>query len=248
VARSFDGTDDYIQVSPGVVTTCTANRTFVAIIRRAATGWDGIVSLNTAADHGAAMGFEDPSTLILRIDGGAAYSGSSITVPTTDGWVLIASGKDTGTVVPRLHKYVYSTNAWSHANGTTSIGNGSYGTTDHITLGAHTNGSDSLNGDIAVAGIFPGNLTDTQVETLASSLPAWLSLAPQALWLLDQSATTQKVGDLTGNGANQTFLSATTVATSSVPVFNLGHPLVGWSYQELLAPLETRIFGQLQVG
>ena len=63
-----------------------------------------------------------------------------------------------------------------------------------------------------------------QVEALAGSLQAWYQVQPKGLWVLDQAATTQKVPDWTGGGANESALVGTTVGTSSVPGFSYGWP------------------------
>ncbi len=148
----------------------------------------------------------------------------------SDGWAFIAASKATSAsrVAVRFHRYVYNTGVWTHANANdaqTTINNGSgAGTT--VYLGSHIGGgSTSFDGDIEVIGVIPANLTDQQIEAMAFSLVPWFQYQPQGLWMLDQSATAQKVRDITGQGANESTLTATSVGTSSVPVFNYGHSI-----------------------
>ena len=81
-------------------------------------------------------------------------------------------------------------------------------------------GLEAFDGDIAVAGVFPGVLSDAAIESMPFTLAAWYSLTPLALWVLDQQAVAQTVNDLAGGGSQQSAITGTTVSTQSVPLFN----------------------------
>jgi len=148
---------------------------------------------------------------------------ATMTLTVADGWCLVGTSKATGTVAPRFHKYVISTNTWTHENSGTTIADPTTpGTNAFIGSSGASSGFD---GDIAVEGVWNVVLSDAQVETLPFSLAAWRQIDPKGLWLLDQQATAQKVRDLTGNGANESSLTGTSVATTSVPLFSYGAPL-----------------------
>lgn len=148
----------------------------------------------------------------------------AVTYQASDGWCLVAVTKDTGTVAPRMHKYVYSTNTWTHTNSASTLANsGTPGTGGYI---GQKNGGDNFDGDINIAAVWDTAMTDIQVEALAYDLISWFAAQPRALWLLDQSSTSMKVNDLSGGGANQSAISGTAVSTASVPVWSPGGPIL----------------------
>jgi hypothetical protein len=146
----------------------------------------------------------------------------TLTVLATDGWVLIATGKATGTATPRAHKYRYDTNAWTHENHFDGIANSTAPGSDGTVRFGEMAASSFFIGDMLLLGLWNYKLSDAEVETLPFTLQAWLTTQtpPVGLWLLDQSATTQNVIDITGGGANQSLLTGTAVATNHPPVFN----------------------------
>jgi len=148
---------------------------------------------------------------------------TTLTLTVADGWSLVGVSKATGTATPRFHKYVISSNTWTHDNAAGTIADPTTpGTNAFIGSSGASSGFD---GDIAVAGVWNVVLTDAQYETLPFSLAAWRQIDPKGLWLLDQQATGQKVRDLTGNGANESSLTGPSVATTSVPLFSYGAPM-----------------------
>jgi hypothetical protein len=153
---------------------------------------------------------------------GTGSSHGTTTAVAADGWMLLAASKNTGTVAARLHKYKFSTNAWVHEDGTATLANP--GTpTANAWIGSSPA---SYDGDIAIVGVWNAVLSDAQVEALPFSLASWFQVTPKGIWLLDQQATAQKVRDLTGNGANESALTGSTVSTSSVPIFSYGTPII----------------------
>lgn len=151
-------------------------------------------------------------------------------VPTSDGatamtagaWYLIAASKASGTAAARIHLYAYATNTWTHENGGTAIANSGVANTQ-ANIGCSNAAANFANADIAAVGVWNVALTDSQVEALAYTLPAWFAVQPKGLWILDQAATAMGVPDLSGGGANQTAITGTAVSTLSLPVFSYGH-------------------------
>lgn len=217
MARTFDGANDLLVTSAGA-TTGTTFGTFAVIMRRNSTAYNSLVFLHTSTPTGIyGLLIEDnASGNQLELATASASRFSTFTVVNADGWVLVAGGKATGTTTPRFHKYVYSTNAWTHENGGGTLANAS-GTVNNVRFG-EWEGVDDFGGDIAAVAMWKRNLSDAEVETLPHSVMAWHATAPTAFWLFDQSLTTQAVIDLTGGGANQSSLTGTTVSTNSTPL------------------------------
>lgn len=228
--RNFDGANDSIHMSAGGLQSSTFG-TFAIICKRNGTTFHNLMTGHTSGGT-SRMGLEiedngSGNHLQLQYDGTFVSTGAGITIVNADGWVLLAAGKATGTTTPRGHKYVYSSNTWTHADFSGTATNWtSIGSTGTMRFG-EWEGADDFNGDIAAAGYWSGrNLADAEVELLAVSLQGWFATAPDALWLFDQQSTTQNVVDLMGGGANQSALTGTTVSTNSLPIFGYGHEVV----------------------
>jgi hypothetical protein len=227
-ARTFDGASDNVICEAGA-TTATTFGTFAAIIKRNSTALNGIVALHNSAPN-FIVGLEilDHASGDFAVYGSASGDiNSAFTVTNADGWILLVCGKATGTATPRFHKYVYSTDTWTHSNGGGTLANTS-GTVDNVKFGMAGAGTGAdFAGDLAVSAVWKNRqLTDTEVEQLAFSLMGWHATTPTALWVFDQSATTQNVIDLTGGAANQRSTTGNVVSTNSVPVFSYGHPVL----------------------
>lgn len=67
------------------------------------------------------------------------------------------------------------------------------------------NSSEEFNGKYASAAIFDRTLSSAEIEALAaaSSVEAWASSEPTALWIFDQEESSEKVSDLMGHGADE---------------------------------------------
>ena len=146
----------------------------------------------------------------------------TLTLTASDGWALIAFTKAAGTTTPRFHKYVFSTNAWTHEAAATTIADPTTPGTN-VRLGGGSGPLGTATSRSRAAGTPP--LTDAQIESLPFSLASWFQVSPKGLWLLDQQATSQLVLDLSGGGANESSRTGTSVATASVPVFSYGLPI-----------------------
>lgn len=221
--RLFDGANDNVKMSIGACS-LTGAWSIVIVMRQNAASSSNYANLITV--QGGSIG---PSQYGLEIEstsdgsqmqvqsGNTGFTTSTFTVGTADGWCLIAAGKAAGTATPRVHKYVYSSNTWTHQNAAGSLGNPASSAGGVVSFGEWENGLDDFNGDIAAAAVFDRNLADTDVESLAHSLQAWLSAAPVGMWVFDQAATGTAVNDWAGGGANQTSISGTAVGTVSAP-------------------------------
>ena len=217
--RLFDGVNDWVKLSLGQCNVTFG--TMAAMVRRNADGvlhslWNTVdstgqtrLSLALSAGNEIRWGSDPP--------GGSALS-PTIRVVAADGWSLVVVGKATGTATPRFHRYKFSTGVWTHENASGTVGNANAVPGGNLELGANSNGASTfLNGDMEVVGCWGRVLSDQEVENLAFGLPGWLSAAPNGLWLLDQSLTTQKIIDWTVGGANESVLTGTAVGTVNAP-------------------------------
>lgn len=231
MARTFDGTDDRVRVSAGGLSAFTFG-TILLVMRRNSTAWNGLVVGHNSGgtslwglELGPNAGVDDRLFYLSN----ANSRKSTFTITNADGWILAGAGKATGTAAPRFHKLVYSSNTWTHEDANDGTVGDNTGTTSVVSIGDWEL-SDFLAGDVALVGVWKRLLTDTEVEQLAYSLQDWYAAAPDALLVLDQSATTQNVIDATGGGANQSSITGTSIATTSLPVFCYGHtPVVSRS-------------------
>lgn len=220
MARTFDGTDDKVTLSLGALGFTFGPGTVAAIVRWVTSaGTDTIFSVGTGST-GFALGYNPGATTLEAVVDAA--STTSATALTSGSWYLVAMTKATGTVIPRIHRYDYAANSHSHANCAGTLGDTTPATQAQI--GERFSASALYwSGDIAVVGCWNVVLTDAQIEAMAFSLMAWHQVPPKGLWVLDQAATTMKVNDHSGGGANESALVGTAVAASSVPVFSYGH-------------------------
>lgn len=220
MARHFNGSSDSLTFSMTTALESWRFGTIAAVVKRGNnTSWNGPI---TRRNPSSPSGFLDiaPTSHATNNALWAAYSGTSTNstatkVLDTDGWVIVAASKPTGTSIVRFHLYKFSTSTWVHANGA-SKADAAGAAGGSIVIG--TVNTDWFVGDIDAAAFFPSNLSDANIETLATSLSAWDSLSPAGMWVLDQTDVTVSVTDRTGNGSNQTARSGTTIASSSSPL------------------------------
>jgi hypothetical protein len=217
MARLFDGTNDEIRTSIGGIVG-TGAITMAAIMRRNSTVYNGVIGLHTSGGTATYSIEIADGTGSLDFSGNVNWS-PGITVVNADGWVLIAVTKASGTVAPRGHKYVYSSDTWAHNNSASNTANGASVSGGTVRFGEWQD-VDDFAGDIAIAGVWDRVLTDAEIENLAFTKEAWHAAAPAGLWLFDQQAVAQSVSDLTGGGANQSTITGTALSTNSVPIFN----------------------------
>ena len=217
-ARRFDGTDDVQVCSIG---SCNVTfGTFAIILRRVVDNVDmGAWYLENSSNvrqTGIALG-GTLKRITARIAGTERVS--TLAVAATDGWVLIGFDKATGTTTPRIHKYVFSTGVWSHENATATAADGASVAGGNVCFGDDRGGSYAFNSaDYALAGIWGTVLSDSEWEDLADSYDNWVNSSPVGLWKWNQTSTGTSLTDLTGNGANQTSLTGTSVINEAPPL------------------------------
>lgn len=236
MARHFtQASSEKINLSLGAGGSITGAVTLAAIINCTAGSTSsgvGIVVIGTSGERRLNIG----SARQLRLVSGGSQSNSTTTV--ANAWQFVAATKAAGSATPRFHFYTFSTGVWVHENGSAAIGDSTPSGASDIGWIAALGGF-YFDGDIAIAGAWATALTDAQVETLAFSLTPWHSYSNNGLWVLDQAATTIKVWDQSGNGANESSLTGTSVATSAVPVWNRGAPPVVVAFNVVRAATGT---------
>lgn len=221
MARTFTAASSHL-----IQTTIGGNNfvspiTIAAIVKRGSDGVDQCI-YRAGSGAGAAWAFFARTTNKVVIWNQTTQQGPSVmTLLAADGWCLMAVSKTAGTTTARFHKYVFSTNTWTHEDATTTIADP---TTPASNCWLGSQGASTYwNGDIEIIGTWNVAMTDAQTESLAFNLASWYApAAPKGLWPLYQQATSQKVLDISGNGANESSITGTAVSTSSVPVFSYG--------------------------
>lgn len=198
--------------------------TIVALVKKGDdSNFQWIVGVNdstTAFKYGLCF---DGTTLTGVVNGFGDVTGPTLTV--ANGYMLVGFGKAAGTSTPRFHSYIYGTDTFSHTNASGTQGDPASGAGE-IKFGVAFNGAEAYAGDTAQLAIFNRNLADVEFEQLAFSLQGWYAAAPVGAWEFDQESTSMPIRDWTGNGANQTSISGTSVATASVPVFSYGAAVI----------------------
>lgn len=141
--------------------------------------------------------------------------------PAKGTWSLVGYSKTPGTSIPRQHLYDFATGTWTHANCSSSRGEGTPSEWGKWRIAGKTNAVGPFKGAIAAVARFNKVLTDAQFESLvnAEAIGAWsaLSPAPVMLWEFGQTAVAQEVKDLIGT-ANQTSRVETTVLSEAPPM------------------------------
>jgi hypothetical protein len=222
MARNLAGADYVITGIGGLVGIGSSAHSLWAICRRGADGaWHTPLSIETSANASKlSLQFSNTNTIQLII--GTSNKDTTVAINSADGWVLAGVSRASGSSVPRGHKYVYSTGTWTHTDAGAATGGDSTDLTGGRAQIGRWQTTDFFNGDILEVGAVKRALTDGEWEQLPYTLKAAVDAVPDGLWLLDQHATTQSVIDLTGNGANQTGVTNTSVATTSVPIWSYG--------------------------
>lgn len=195
--------------------------TIAAIVKRASnTNQETIFRAGSGAAASLSLYIKQTTDKLTYWNQTTDIQATTLTLLVADGWCLVAVTKASGTTTPRFHKYVFSSNTWTHDNGTGTIADPGTPATNAF-LGA--NGSvDYWDGDIEIIGSWNTAMSDAQIETLAFNLSSWFQVTPKGIWPFYQQAIGQKVLDITGGGANESAITGTTVGTSSVPVFSYG--------------------------
>lgn len=214
---------EHITLGLGAGASVNGAFTIAAIVRTSSDGGGvgkGILSIGSVNATLRSMGLLSSDAVSVRSNN--ANQNSTTTVKTADGFCYVAVDKAAGTATPRFHiqKYAAAT-AMVHENAGGTLGDSTPATSSLIARNQAA-GTAYFPGDIAICGAWASQLTDAQHERMAYDLNAWFQIQPNGLWLLDQADVAMTVQDRTGNGANQTAITGTTVGTVSVPVFSYG--------------------------
>lgn len=220
MTRAFNGSTDQIVTALGACGFAFGPGTCAVVCRHLASN-SGVYSGLVGAGAGLNWEFGILPTDATAPDeltfwNGSVSSDSPLKLSAADGWAILACSKATGTVAPRMHRYLFSTNTWTHDATGIAVANPTAPATSMF-IGSGGSFGDNMKGDISLAAVWNVVLTDAQIESLAGAVNAWFAVQPKALWIVDQAATAQKVVDLTGGGANQSALSGTAIGTVSVP-------------------------------
>lgn len=238
-ARRFDGVDDRIQFSEGLLDTGgSAGFSWLAILKsNAPSGANNssrqFMSLRGSASGEWSFGIANVSGGVANQDSLAAYvvvSGGSAGatgesaagyLTSAMGWCLVAVTKASGIATPRWHRYRYDTQAWDHTDDNETHGDpDDSGGAASFYIGAYDGTAEFFSGDIAVVGVWKSKiLTDGQLEGMTSGLSTWMARSPTSLWMLNQSDVGTAVSDQMGN-SNQTAITGTTAVSVSDLAFD----------------------------
>lgn len=220
-ARHFTvGSGDKIQAGLGANGFAFGPGTLAALGRlnshTTAASWIG-----AGAGTSAMWAFFYSNTFLIGLRCDTVTFGNSTTL--TDGkWYIVAVTKATGNVAPRAHWFDIATNTWSHENCTGTMNNSSVPTTE-TTVGFRNGSAGTYDGDIAWVASWDVEHTDAEIERFAAGIMAlFAKAAPKCLIMLDQDSTSQKIRDMTGNGADETTRTGTSLASASVPMWTPG--------------------------
>lgn len=230
--RRFDGTDDWIRLTSTDFVTAMGALTFLAIAKTSIADGDeyrdilivsggtggqfGLITRDAAGAGGPAMGWYGEGA------GTVAFEQNDWFTPAM-GWCLIGFTKADGTATPRLHRYQYDSQTWTHTDlGSTIDESNAASGTPNLYIGTWNASIEFFKGDIAVVGAWMSTaLNDTQIESLAAGISAWDSLSPTGLWLLNQPSTSDTLLDRIGNG-DQVAINGTTAVAESGLAFDVG--------------------------
>ncbi len=220
MARTFDGVNDVIEFGLGALNVASPV-TCAAIIRKTRVDASGTFMAifyvaPVAGTPGYGIGINAADNQLAYIRDNSNTRSAAVTITTAESWVFVAIVK-TAAAAPRFHKYVYSTNAWTQDTTGVTTDHTTPGVTAIPTIGAYVSLANDYEGDAAVVGSWDRALSDSEIMALPHNLLAWRTAAPKGLWVLDQSVTTQKVPDQSGNGSNENSITGTSIATSSSP-------------------------------
>lgn len=217
-ARAFNGTTAKITLAQGTVGVYGPGTAF-ALIFPTATGAPQ-TALSTGSANAAGFMLQADTKVYCRTDGTEVHGSALMSA---SNWYAISASKATGTTTPRLHVYDCTAGTWTHENASGTRPNSSTPTTRNA-LGVNSAGTGAFfTGTIQLAAFWSSVLDDTATAALIS-LSAVIAAAPNALWILDQASTAIPVPDYTGNGADETALTGTTVSSVTIPNFDMTYP------------------------
>jgi hypothetical protein len=181
--RWYDGVNDVVELTPGTAANLGGGALTVAACLRITDfaegggpfwlGTDGTTTTRLAIEVDSISGGR------FIFHGGGTFRQMFTATPE---WLIVAVTKAAGSSIPRYHKYIFDTAAWSHANDGVSIGDATEtGSTLHLGRWGDS-GSAFMEGFLGGVGAWDRVLNDTEIESLDTGLQAWYDLAPVDLW------------------------------------------------------------------
>ena len=228
--RNFNG-NETITLSKGSNFAGTGAVTYMALLNKNAdTAFHSILTGLNGGAFAWEFGFSNDDNLMWSSASDFYHADGTTAVLASDVSAVVAVTKAAGNAVPRNHRFKSGT--WVHANnGASNASN--VGAWDAWCIGYNA-ATDPLVADLAWVAVRDVALTDAQIEQAALSWANLLSLLPDAAWVLDQAAVTEKVIDWTGGGANESGRTGTSVSAPWSPG--------GWSYGHPVRRVQ-RVFG-----
>lgn len=220
--RSFNGASDDIVHTVGTSLSGMTHGTVAALVQRqGASGFRGLLYTHTSGGSflGAINVWEND---LITWFTASQSQGQTISVNV---WYLIVARKASGSSAPRFSIYNFSTDTWSHQNGSNNQANWTSPGAGGTVRFSFQSSSDFWSGLVAVRAAWSNALPwatnttgDSQIEAagLESTLQAWFDASPTSLWRFDQAVETDPVDDLVGD-ADQSSRSGTTVVTGNDP-------------------------------
>lgn len=227
--RGLDGIDDDVIRAIGALSTFDFGTKAALIKRLSLDTVDVLIGLRTtAASFLSAALLIDFNQFGISEHWNSAFKhppDASINV-----WWLIVVRKGTGAVAPRFSIKNLSTGTWIHGASGTTLGDTTNNPgTDGSVRFSNPDGSAPAHIRVAAEAVWNNEVHwaadaagDTAIEAagLETALSNWLDEKPSALWGFGQAATTDPVPDYTGNGANQTSITGTTVVNDTDLTFD----------------------------
>lgn len=210
----FNGTSDYVIMSPGTIVGSGSAFSAVLIVKIASDvaayrnflGWNATDSGLPALD---------------TVSGGplVAYTGgngvrSAFNCSASEGWMLVGYTQTDPNGAPgnRFHKYVYG-GSWFHSDGDTNTLDLLPACT-RVVFGVNGDLTNSpFAGNILIGGWWDSALSDGQIEALSASKAAWVAAAPKEAWRFDRTST---ISSLIGSSA-ETSRVGTTLDAGDAP-------------------------------
>lgn len=226
--REFDGDDDRIVFSPGVLEVVGGNTpvTVMALVKFNADGWRTVVSFEApgpservgiqASPNNGVLGLFTPFSSELVTDNEVAPPGE---------WLLVGMQRDGGEdQMIRVH-IQYADGTWLHTDTATRSDPGAIGSSGRIQVGEMNTFGEFLTGRLAVVGTWLGTMSDQDIEAadLRAALRNWLNLGggPASLLAFNQETTNDPIVDVVaGSGVTQTSIVGTTAVDDQDLVFD----------------------------
>lgn len=208
---------DHISFALGALNFPFGDSTIAIVCRRTATGVDhDPFSYGTGVDTALFIAGVDNSVRLFLGTSGGTGAVAGVTLLSTDGWAIIGAKKAGGAAVPRIWRYRYSDNSLAIGNAGASLNNSP--TPDGSgEIGRDVGGGSDWVGDIYAIGVWDSLLSDAELSTLQFevSFAAWNRFPALKFFTDFDHDPIQNMVDKTGNGADETSRSGTSVVSDT---------------------------------